>query len=227
MHKRILSLMLALMLLGSLSLSVSALEVPDLDRLGSISMSMTHDGRPIPGGSLTIYRVADVVWDGGDYVYQYTDDFAECTLPLTDLESAELAEELARIARTSRLPGTTRELNRQGKTRFTDLPVGLYLVVQKEAAPGYFRINPYLVSLPQLEEETYLYDVDTAPKNQPEPEEKPTEPEPTQPPKPDDDKLPQTGQTNWPVPVMAAAGILLLMAGFVLRTSGKRKQDEA
>jgi len=227
MRKRIFSLMLLLVLVGSLCLSVSALETPDFHRLGSISIAMTHNEKPVPGGSLTIYRVADIVWNNG-YEYQYTEDFSDCTLPLTDLNSADLAEDLARVAREKRLTGITKELNRQGKCEFSDLQLGLYLVVQKEAARGYHKINPYLVSVPQMEGDNYIYNVDTAPKNLPEPDVKPTEPKPTEPRPtwPSYDKLPQTGQTNWPVPVMAVAGMLLVIGGFCLRSSGKRKQDE-
>ena len=58
MRKRILSMLLILTLMLSLCLSVSALEVPDFDRTGSISIAMTHNGKPVPGGSLTLYRVA-------------------------------------------------------------------------------------------------------------------------------------------------------------------------
>ena len=51
MFKRILSLMLALMLLASLAVSVSAHDVPDRSRLGSVTITMTHRGDPIPGGA--------------------------------------------------------------------------------------------------------------------------------------------------------------------------------
>ena len=228
MRKRLLSLMLALLLFVSLSLSASAAETLDPDRKGSISVAMTHGGRPVPGGSLTLYRVADVVVEGSDHAFAYTADFAGCAIPVTELDSARLPQELARITVASRLTGTTRQMDRQGKTTFSNLEVGLYLVVQREAAPGYTAINPFLVSVPQNEAGTYVYDVDTAPKNIPEPEPtnptKPTEPKPT---KPDDDKLPQTGQTNWPVPVMAVAGILMIAAGLCFVNAGKKKQDEA
>lgn len=226
MRKRILSLLLTLVLFGALTLNVSAHEVPDYNRRGSIAVSMTYQGKPISGGTLTIYRAADVAADNGDYFFEYTEDFVECAIPVTELNSAELPEKLAEIAKTKKLQGTTKNVDGNGKVRFSDLEIGLYLVVQKDAAPGYTTIKPFLVSVPQNEDGHYVYDVDTAPKNIPEPEVKPTEPEPTKPPKPDD-KLPQTGQTNWPVPVMAASGMILLVAGFCLRTSGKRKQDEA
>ena len=38
-------------------------------------------------------------------------------------------------------------------------------------------------------------------------------------------KLPQTGQTNWPVPVLLFAGILVLSAGAILRYTGRRDES--
>jgi hypothetical protein len=37
-------------------------------------------------------------------------------------------------------------------------------------------------------------------------------------------KLPQTGQLNWPVPVLTLAGLTLVLLGFALRRSGKEEQ---
>lgn len=228
MMKRILSFMLILVLASLLVLPASAHEVPDPDRRGSISIDMTYGGKPVAGGTLTIYRVADVVSDDGDYLFRYTRPFAECSIPVTELETARLPEELAKIAEDKGLRGTTVTVDARGNATFSDLEIGLYLVVQKEAASGYRKIKPFLVSVPYNEDGHYIYDVDTAPKNIPEPEVKPTETTaPTEPTKPGGGKLPQTGQTNWPVPVMAVAGLILAMAGVCLRNSGKREQNEA
>ena len=35
--------------------------------------------------------------------------------------------------------------------------------------------------------------------------------------------LPQTGQLNWPVPVLACSGVLLFAAGWVLNRQGKKE----
>ena len=226
MFKRILSLMLALMLLASLAVSVSAHDVPDRSQLGSVTITMTHRGDPIPGGSLKLVRVADVVSDDGDYLFAYTADFAECTIPVTELDSADLPAELAVIAKEKDVAGVTQTIDELGQVVFSDLELGLYLLIQEEAAPGFKKVNPFLVSVPYNDNGTYIYDVDTAPKNLPGPEEEPTEPptEPTEP--PDGPDLPQTSQTNWPVPVLAMMGMLLVLAGLGFCKAGKREDYE-
>lgn len=229
MRKRILSLILILVLLSTLSLSVSAHEVPDMTRRGSVSISMTYQGEPVPGGTLTIYRVAEVKTSDGDYFFEYTADFAECTIPVEELDSGSLPAELARIAKEKALTGKTVTVDDEGEAKFADLELGLYLVVQEQAAEGFKRINPFLVSVPRNDDGHYVYDVDTAPKNLPGPETEPTEPttEPTEPTEPGGPGLPQTGQTNWPIPVLAVAGLLLLTAGLCLCIGEKRKDHEA
>lgn len=229
MRKRIFSLILALALLSALALSVSAHEVPDVTRLGSVSISMRYQGEPVPGGTLTLYRVAEVKTADGDYFFEYTADFAGCSIPVEELDSAGLPAELDRIAKEKGLTGTTVTVDAEGKAKFSELELGLYLVVQEQAAEGFKKINPFLVSVPRNDDGHYVYDVDTAPKNLPGPETEPTEPttQPTEPTKPDGPGLPQTGQTNWPIPVLAVAGLLLLTAGVCLYIGEKRKGHEA
>ena len=154
-------------------------------------------------------------------MFAYTVDFAECTIPVTELASADLPQALADIAKAKDPEGITLALDDEGKVKFTGLELGLYLLVQQEAAPGFKKVNPFLVSVPQNVDGHYVYDVDTAPKNLPGLETEPT----TQPTKPGG-KLPQTGQTNWPVPVMATVGMLLVMGGLCLKASARKKTYE-
>ena len=84
MQKRIVSLMLILALFAALALQVSAVEVPDFDRKGSIAVAMNHDGWPVPGGSLTLYRVADVVENDGHECVR-REDVINGEIPIDDL----------------------------------------------------------------------------------------------------------------------------------------------
>lgn len=217
--KRILSLLLAVLLLCLLTVVALAHEVPDLERAGSISLTMTYQGKAVPGGSLTLYRVGFVDSSNGDYYFTFTKDFEGCSTPITELSSPKLSEELTQIVKQKKLKGVAEQtMDKNGQVVFDDLELGLYLLIQKKAAPGYAAIAPFLVSVPARQEGSYLYDVNASPKVSLEP--KPTEPPTTQP------NLPQTGQTNWPVPVLAAAGLLLITGGVLLCTSGKKKSHE-
>ena len=241
----------------------------ELTRKGSVTVTLrdSESGSAVSGGKLTLYQVASISRQNGNLSYDYTNSFENCGVSLGDLSESDLARTLD-DKRPADSKGETLTVDTDGKAVFSRLPLGLYLVVQSTASTGYEKINPFLVSVPLVEEDTYLYDVDALPKvgtltpttppdvpeepDKPENPDKPETPEiPEEPGKntppgadnPDDwvlngrpDKnaapnpgnpddwvlngrptLPQTGQLNWPIPVLTAAGTCLIAAGILLR----------
>lgn len=212
MAKRILSLLCAIALLAVLVLPAAAV---DTTKRGSISVAMVYDKKPVPGGELTIYRVAEASGSS----FRYLPDYKSCEVPLDDITSPQLPAALAALVKTKNLPGTAKTIDNQGKIKFSDLETGLYLVVQTKAADGYNAVSPFMVSVPGVVNGAYVYDVDASPKL--ELEKAPTTPTTT----PSGD-LPQTGQTQWPVPVMVVFGVFLVALGWYLCASDKRKDHE-
>ena len=127
------------------------------------------------------------------------------------------------------------EIGADGTALFSDLEFGLYLVVQKTAAPGYEKILPFLTGVPYAEDGVYQYDRTGTPKTKLQQKERPEKPASrpssshsgttgttdTASPAPAEGKLPQTGQLWWPVPVLAAAGLVCIGMGIKCR-----KEDE-
>lgn len=227
MKRRIISALGALLLLSVLIIPVSA-AVPDTSRTGSISATMTYDGETVPGGTLTLYRVAEVNIDGADYGYRYVEPYTDCGISLADISAASTAADLARYTVQNRVRGETKRINAAGQISFTDLQTGLYLLMQYNAAEGFYPMAPFLVSIPGVTDGVYIYDVNASPKLDLEPAIPTTQPtRPSRPTKPTGPSLPQTGQTNWPVPVMAAAGMLMVALGWGLYASSKKKNYEA
>ena len=64
--RKLIALAAALLLLGGLCAAAFAHDVPDLTREDCIiSLVMRYQGKAVPGGSVTLYRVADVYeYDG-------------------------------------------------------------------------------------------------------------------------------------------------------------------
>ena len=285
-NKRLAALLAALALLVWCAVPAFALEVVDTTRTGSIKVTLydTETSELVSGGTLTLYQVAKVHKNNADLSYEYTNGFEDCGIDLGDLSESDLAAKLAeKIADTAE--STTLDVNELGVAEFGDLDVGLYLVVQGQAAKDYDAINPFLVSVPIEEDGKYVYDVDALPKvgtathktpEKPEEPDKPNTPEePETPDEPDEpdvpetpDKpnapgpdnpdgwvmgahgdnenpnspnspspnspntkvlgahgLPQTGQLNWPIPVLTAAGVVLVAAGVTLK-KGTRKHEK-
>ena len=233
---------------------------PDHEREGSIRVTMACEGATVPGGTLTLYRVGDVQKEAEAYSFRLTKEFAQSDTSLENLNAA-LAQSLKNYATEQALTGQTEPISQEGHVAFSELTAGLYLLVQEEAASGYYRTEPFLVTLPVNGNGTYIYDVDASPKV--EVEEKPSHPDkptpppevPVEPPRSEEpqtppgsadtsdtpkipgtptteiletsppltDGLPQTGQLNWPVPVLAVLGMALLAMGVFVKRSGYEK----
>lgn len=215
-RKRLPALLLAAALLLAMNVTAYAHEAPDLERTGTITVTLRCGETVISGGTLTLYRVGDIVEDDGNYGFALSGVFAESGLTLEDVQSPELAQALAEYA--DKAEGVTVDVDKNGKAVFAVEP-GLYLLVQSKAAEGYTPAAPFLISMPNWENDRYHYEVDASPKVsvQKAPAVSPT-PAPTTPPA----KLPQTGQLNWPVPVLVVLGLALFSLGWGLRF-GRRK----
>ena len=212
------------------SSTVFADNVPDLTMRGSIQITMRSGDTYVPGGNLTLYKVGDIYENDGNYSFVLTDSFAGSGETLDDIQSAQLADDLASYAERNSITGTNKEIDQNANIAFTDLDLGLYLLVQEQAAEGYNKVSPFLVSVPMQENGAYVYDVDASPKVE---LEKVTEPDtPDTPPDTPDTptnpggKLPQTGQLNWPIPVLVACGLGLFIIGWWMRFGGKKDSYE-
>lgn len=177
---------------------------------------MTYKGKAVPGGTLALYKVGDVVEDDGNYSFVPVEAIQADIPKFGDIQSPDLAGKLAKLEK--KLTSVTAKpvtIDKKGTATFTDLRFGLYLVVQKTAASGYGKTSPFLVSVPYLYKDEYKYNVTSQPKTDLEREVKPTTP----PSSGGGGKLPQTGQLWWPVPVLAAVGLLMIVIGLLRRRS--------
>ncbi len=276
-------LLLALAMLCGLGVTAFAADNASLDfsQTGSIGLTLEDgDGNAVTGGAVTLYQVATLYLNDGDMAYAYTDAFADCGIEL-DVENTSLAAALAACV-TASTPGTEQAIGADGTVSFTDLELGLYLVVQTTDSDNYETINPFVVTVPIDSDGEWVYTVDASPKvgtvtpiePTPTPTATPTEtpagtetteetetpagsetpaatdppagtetetPEETASPSPvptatatpaasdgsSDDTLPQTGQLNWPVWVLAGFGIALFVLGFILTRERKQRGDHA
>ncbi len=225
MMKRLFTWMLALLVLFSFPLRVRAHDVPQEREDCSIEIIVRYDGQNISGGTLTAIKVGYVDEEDGNYFFSQ-----EMTgIRLEDIDSAAapgIQEEFYNANKGNFDFYTQTQSVQDGKAVFTKLTTGLYLIIQEEAAEGFTRMEAFLVSVPYLEDGEYRYHVTASIKSELErqPESEPTEPPPTEP--EPDPTLPQTGQLNWPVPLMAVTGLMLFAFGWFLCFGKKREQNE-
>ena len=193
--------------------------VPDYTRTGSLTVDVldTAAGKPVGGGTLTLYKVADAMDVDGSQEFVLTDEFASSGVELGastfgDNGAHALAAKLARYATAQSLTGTTVAVPSTGQVQFETLDLGLYLVVQAEAASGYVALEPFCVTVPMRDGDEYLYDVVAYPK--PGTVAAQTTPPPT--PSTPSTPLAHTGDFQQSVQALAVGGGLLLATGLAV-----------
>ena len=205
--KRIFRLLLCVAILCSLAATVQAADV------GSISVKIQYQGKNITGGKLTAICVGALDARGTSYV-QVTDGKL-----IENIGKAEAVTAMEKLYKDKKTTYAFREYTaevKDGVAKFENLPAGLYLIRQEKAASGYSPLASFLVTLPYEES----MDVTVESKAELKREPTPTKPSDKNP----DEKLPQTGQVTWPVPVMAASGLFLFFLGLAMCS---RKEDYA
>lgn len=220
--KRIFVLLLTLSVLLSIPLTAHAHDVPQERNDCSIEVIVRYDGEDVSGGTLTAIKVGYVDEEDGNYYF-----YQEMTgVKIEDIASSEapaIQKEFYTNNKDNHDFYTQTQSVKDGKATFSGLSTGLYLIVQNEAADGFSKLGAFLVSVPYMENGEYQYHVTASMKSELEREPEPTDPPPT---KPNDPKLPQTGQLNWPIPLMVVAGLAFFMVGWVLCFGKKRERYE-
>lgn len=216
---RIATLLLCVLLLCTFSGVAYAHEVPDESQKGTIIVEMTYDGNAVAGGKLLAYRVARIAQNDGNYSFEALAPYEVDELNQENLNTPELAEAFAEQISGE---GIEPAISEDGLARFENLELGLYLIIQTEAADGFEPLKPFLVSVPMYEDGHYVYEVNAEGKFQLHQETPPTA-TPTESPGPG---LPQTGQLNWPIPLLAVSGLGLFSIGWVLCFGRKKNNYE-
>lgn len=143
---------------------------PDYSRKGSVTVDiLLSDGTKVPGGTLTAYLVADAREENGNNDFYYAKPFGaegekvEAAL-INNAEpgAPELAAELAK--KTKDAKGVRVAVDENGQGVFSDLTLGLYLIVQDTPAEGFEPIRSFLVTVPMRDGDKLIYDVVANPK---------------------------------------------------------------
>ena len=220
--KKMIIVLLTLSVLLSLPLTAYAHDVPQERYDCSIEVMVRYDGENVDGGTLTAIRVGFVDEEDGNYFF--SQEFTNIKIEdIASPDAPKTQQEFYNNNKSNYDFYTQTQTVENGKATFSGLSTGLYLIVQNKAADGFSKMDAFLVSVPYMEDGEYQYHVTAAVKSELEREPEPTAPPPTE---PDDPKLPQTGQLNWPVPLMVVAGLAFFAAGWVLCFGKKREHNE-
>lgn len=143
---------------------------PDYSRKGSVTLDiLLSDGTKVPGGYLTAYLVAAAQEVDGNNDFYYVKPFGtdgekveDDLINKAEPGAPELAAELAKKAKDAE--GVRVAVDENGQVVFSDLTLGLYLIVQDTPARGFEPIRSFLVTVPMRDGDNLIYDVVANPK---------------------------------------------------------------
>ena len=159
-------------------LSVTAAEQVDTARKGSIHLEYSHNGIRFPDQEIRIYRVAEMYADGS---YERIAPFDRFPVRMhgftSQKEWQDTANTLAAYITAEEIPPTaTKTTNDSGNVLFSELKVGVYLVmgVTTKTDTHTYRFENFCIFLPRpLSDGRQEYDIKAKPKSSatPHPEE--------------------------------------------------------
>ena len=223
MKRKLIMALVLILVLTMMPFQSFASEMIPPDKTGSITLTLQYNGEPIKDGYFSCIQVADVVREDANYYFRQL--LEPDTVFRNGLPSVDDMYLLVYDNPTFFIAHKVSHTNTTGTVKFGGLKPGLYLIIQETASKGYTAAKPFLVSVPYKMDGKYIYDVDATVKSELEPT---TQTEPTVPPTTiPDEKIPQTGQLTWPVPILAVGGMLLFMLGWWLIFGFRKENDNA
>lgn len=204
----------------------------ETERPVSLTISHSYNGQKLKNVTFKLYQVADVNACGElDVLPEFSAYAAELDIRgKNDDAWREITQKLEDDILAGKIKGIKPiqlVTDKEGVAKSSgDAPLkqGLYLILSTstKVSSSVYSTAPFMVMLPNqgLEKNEWVYELAINTKPGIKQESKPGNPGSGKP----SGKLPQTGQLNWPVPVLAAGGLLLMIVGYLLQREKKRHE---
>ena len=164
MGRKVFAFFLTVLLAASV-ITVSAEEFDPM-KTGSISVTLTeqYEKTPIAGAQLSLHAIATVgVNTDGKINYVYTEDYADIGIAIDD---PDLAARLDALLPEDKEADFCMYTDAAGTVCFEDLPLGLYFIRQTNTVEGFAACKPFLVTVPMINGDSYVYEVNASPKTE-------------------------------------------------------------
>lgn len=157
---------LLLLFVSSLSVSANTNNIVDFSKKGFVSITLKESSEEIPveNAELSIFKIATVTDKNNNLFFEYIEELKNCQADLTNLENTKLTDEILKCIKDKEINSIKEITNEEGNAIFTDLDLGLYLVMQTNAVNGYSKIDPFLITIPKEQEGIWTYDIEAEPK---------------------------------------------------------------
>jgi len=140
--------------------------IVDFSKTGTIEITIKEslEQTPIEGNEITIIEVAEAKSLNHNLIFTYHENIADCEADLSNLKNENLVNEIEKCITNKELPSQTKKTDKTGIVYFDELRLGLYLVKQTNEVEGYSNIDSFLVMIPEVEDNKWVYDITAKPK---------------------------------------------------------------
>lgn len=155
-----------------LSVNVFAKNTIDFNNdKGTINMALsTNDitNGVVSGAEIEIIKVAEAYENKSNLYFRYTDEFKSISRDITKLNSNNMdsytSDIKSLVDNTDSITGIKNNTDNNGKVTFNKVDLGIYYVRQTNDVEGYRRITEFLISIPTIENNDWILDIDCTPK---------------------------------------------------------------
>ena len=145
---------------------VGATNVIDFNRKGSLSINLieAENNEKVSGAEIELIKVASAKLDNNSNLSYELDKNLNCKINLTNLEDEELLSKVEECIDNNQVIGQKNITNANGIVNFNNLDLGLYLVRQSNELENYSSIDSYLITIPTIIDNNWIYDLNSEPK---------------------------------------------------------------
>lgn len=163
--KRIKIILLSILMLYSTNIYALEGNTIDFNSKGSIEITLNEktDNEKIEGAEILLYKVADAKSENHNLMFEYIDELKSCNASLNDLETKSKSEEIEKCINEN-IKSLKQITDINGTVKYNDLDLGLYLVKQNNIVGGFSKIDSFLVMIPKIVNNKWIYDIKSTPK---------------------------------------------------------------
>lgn len=156
-------LTIIMLLVGISPVFANTNNIVDFSKKGIITITLSDgsDNGLVEGANIKIYKLADAYSEDHNLAFSYHKDLEACE---NNIKNNDLNEKTLECIYNSNVFSEEKTTDSFGYTRFNNLDLGLYLVEQTNKVEGYSSIDPFLIYLPQIEENGWIYEINATPK---------------------------------------------------------------
>lgn len=167
MKKRLINyivILLVFLLLGITNVNATS-NIVDISKKGSLNIRLsTNNSEVIKDTEITIYKVGEAAIENSNLIFKNVLEIDSCKIDFT--KDKNITSSMVECIQNTSVKKETNKTDRDGKVSFTNLDLGLYLVVQASDVKGYSKIDPYLAMIPREIDNNWTYDIVSMPKTE-------------------------------------------------------------